>query len=422
MFGNERIREWLGGLGLGSPELDYVVESVQIFSVVLLAFIANLIAKRILLKIVSGLAERTETDWDDIIVRRRVFHRLAHLAPAVVIYLFAPVALEAEPLATWALKAAQIYMLLVGLLVLDALLNALSEIYDQFEVSRRIPITSYLQVVKLLFILAALITAVSLLIDKSPLLLLSGLGAMTAVLLLIFKDTILGLVAGIQIVANDLVRPGDWIEMSKYGADGDVEQITLNVVKVRNFDKTVTTIPTYALISDSFRNWRGMKESGGRRIKRAVSIDVNSIGFCPEEQLERLRRVDRLREFLDKRMQEIAEYNREAGVDASMPVNGRRLTNIGVFREYVKEYLQSHPKIHQGMTLIVRQLAPSGEGLPIEIYAFANDQRWPVYEAIQADIFDHLFAVLPQFGLRAFQQPTGADVTTAAQALRPAAD
>ena len=420
MFGNERLREWLSAWGLTSPELDYVAEAVQVCGVAILAIVANVVVKRILLRVVAGLAERTKTDWDDIVVQRRVFHRLAHIAPAVVIYLLAPATLETESLLAFALKGAQVYMLVVGLLVLDAALNAVGDIYNRFSVSRRIPITSYLQVVKLVFILAALIVAVSLVIDKSPLLLLSGLGAMTAVLLLIFKDTILGLVAGIQIVANDMVRPGDWIEMSKYGADGDVEEITLNVVKVRNFDKTVTTIPTYALISDSFRNWRGMQESGGRRIKRAIPIDVNSIGFCSDDLLDRLARIRRLEEFLVQRRQEIAEYNRESGVDGSMPANGRRLTNVGVFREYVKAYLQTHPKIHQGMTLLVRQLAPGGQGLPIEIYAFTNDQRWAFYEAIQADIFDHLYAVLPEFGLRAFQEPSGADVTAAARALRPA--
>ncbi len=245
---------------------------------------------------------------------------------------------------------------------------------------------------------------------STSLMLLSGLGAMTAILLLVFKDTILGLVAGIQLVANDMVRPGDWLEMPKYGADGDVEEITLNVVKIRNWDKTVTTIPTYALISDSFKNWRGMSESGGRRIKRSMLLDVSSIRFCTDETLGELRKIRKLAPFIEQRLKEISDANAEYEGSEPSPANGRRLTNMGLFRQYAVEYLREHGDIRKDMTFLVRQLQPTAEGLPLEIYVFSGDQRWVQYEAIQADIFDHVLAVVPLFDLRVFQAPTGADI------------
>lgn len=404
---------WMRELGMGEDAAILATDGIEVLWVALVAWIANFVAKRILLLVVEQFAQRTKTHWDDRLVERRVFHRLAHLAPGMVIYSMAPVVLTTPELIMWAQKGAQIYMILAGVLVIDALLTAVNDIYTGYDVANRIPILSYLQVIKLVVSLAGLIVVVSLVIDKSPLLLLSGLGAATAVLLLIFKDTILGLVAGIQLVANDMVRKGDWIEMPKYGADGDVEEITLNVVKVRNWDKTVTTIPTYALISDSFRNWRGMTESGGRRIKRAIRIDMNSIGFLSRERIEELRGIKKLSRYLEQREQEIEAYNREYGDVDKSPANGRRMTNIGVFREYCKAYLSQHKDIHKDMTFLVRQLAPDAEGLPLEIYVFSSDQRWVEYEGIQADIFDHLLAVLPLFGLRAYQRPAGADLRAA---------
>ena len=413
----EKLQQWLGRLGVGEEAASFLSQSVEILVVAFLAWLAAAITRNVILRIVKRVAEKTATHWDDALVDRHVFHRLAHLAPAMVIFALAPVVLESPELVEWVRKGAQIYMLLVGVLTLSAFLNAGNDIYRTFEVSKRIPIHAYLQVVQLVVTLAALIVSVSLLIDKSPLLLLSGLGAATAILLLVFKDTILGLVAGIQLVAHDMVRPGDWIEMPKYGADGDVEEITLNVVKIRNFDKTVTTIPTYALISDSFRNWRGMQESGGRRIKRSISIDINTIRFLTDEDLEDLRRIKKLRNHLEKRRQEIEDYNAEYGDAELSPANGRRMTNLGAFRAYCEAYLREHPKISDKLTFLVRQLAPSEKGLPLELYVFSTDQRWVYYEAIQADIFDHLFAVLPLFGLRAYQQPSGLDISHAGESL-----
>ena len=251
---------------------------------------------------------------------------------------------------------------------------------------------------------------ISNLIGQNPLIILSGLGALSAVLMLIFKDSILGLVAGVQLSSNDMVRVGDWIEMPKYNADGDVIDITLNTVKVMNFDKTITMIPSYALISDSFRNWRGMQLSGGRRIKRSFYVDTSSISFCTKEMIEEFQKIDYLTDYVTTRLNEINEYNMEHKINTESKVNGRQLTNVGVFREYILQYLRNHPKIHKDMTLIVRQLAPGDNGLPLEIYAFSNDTNWVVYESVQADIFDHIFAVMPTFGLRAFQNPTGHDI------------
>lgn len=406
----DTLHRWFTGLGLADSAAAVAVDSAQVIVVLCIAIIANFIVRKILLGVVQRLASHTSTDWDDVLVAHRTFHRLAQLAPAIVIYSLAPAAFELPQVVDYAQRGALIYLLLVGVLAVSSALNAANEIYQRFEVARRIPILGYLQVVKLILTLAALIVGISIWIQQSPLLLLSGLGAMTAILLLVFKDTILGLVAGIQLVANDMVRPGDWLEMPKYGADGDVQEITLNVVKIRNWDKTVTTIPTYALISDSFKNWRGMSESGGRRIKRSLLIDISSIKFCPPELLEKLKKIDRLRPFIEQRSAEIAAANSSYGPVDDCPANGRRMTNIGLFRQYTVEYLRSNPAIHKDMTFLVRQLQSTSEGLPLEIYVFSADQRWVQYEGIQGDIFDHLFAVLPLFELRAYQRPAGFDI------------
>jgi miniconductance mechanosensitive channel len=265
-------------------------------------------------------------------------------------------------------------------------------------------------VAKIFIFFVGAILMISTLINQNPLILLGGLGALSAVLLLVFQNSILGLVAGIQLSANDMVRVGDWIEMPKHNADGDVIEITLTTVKVQNWDKTITMIPSAAFISESFKNWRGMQESGGRRIKRSIFIDVSSIQFCTEEMIERFKKIQYLKDYIEAKEKEIEAYNQEHNVDPSSKVNGRRLTNIGTFRMYIQKYLENHPRIHKDMTTMVRQLAPGEYGLPLEIYAFTNDVRWAVYESIQSDIFDHIFAAAPEFGLRVFQNPTGHDM------------
>jgi len=355
-----------------------------------------------------------------VLVERKLFHRLAQLAPALVIHSLASVVFTEEKLVALAEGGAEIYMLVVALRVVDAALSSTNEIYQKFEVSTRIPILGYLQVVQIVVTVTVLVVAVSIVIDQSPWTLLGGLGAATAIILLIFKDTILGLVAGIQLVANDMVRLGDWIEMPKYGADGDVVEITLNTVKVRNWDKTITTIPTYSLISDSFKNWRGMSESGGRRIKRSLNIDVGSIKFCTTEMVEKFSKIQILKKYIQSKLDELNTHNREHGIDESVLVNGRRITNIGTFRAYLVAYLRAHPQIRQDMTFLVRQLQPTEKGLPLEVYVFSADQVWANYEDIQADIFDHIYAALPQFDLRPFQNPTGQDIRDTVAAGRSA--
>ena len=406
----EEFQRWLIDTGVTEDAAVIVIEVIEVLGVAVLAFIANWITKSIILRVVHQAAKRTRTQWDDVLMKRRVFHRLSHLAPALLIYGMASVVFSTNDLIELAQRGAQVYMLLAGLLVVDAVLNSANDIYQGFEVARRIPIIGYLQVVKIVVTITVFIFCISIVIDESVFALFAGLGALTAIILLIFKDSILGLVAGIQLVANDMVRPGDWIEMPKYGADGDVMEITLNTVKVQNWDKTITTIPTYSLISDSFKNWRGMKESGGRRIKRSVPIDMGSVKFCSEEMVERFSRIQLLVDHIARKKKELAEYNQKNQIDESVMVNGRRMTNLGTFRAYLVAYLRAHPKVHQDMTFLVRQLPPSDNGLPLEIYVFSNDQVWANYEDIQADIFDHILGSLPEFELRPFQNPTGDDV------------
>ncbi len=407
----DMLENWLVDQGLDPLQFPWAAYAIASIGVMLAAWLANLIVKKVLVRLVSWLVRRTATDWDNILVEKRFFARLSHLAPALVFWLAAPHVWERLPAAeTFTQRAAVVYMLVVAVLVVNALLNAIDAIYQTYDVSRRVSITLYVQIVKLVVSIAVGIIAVSIVIDRSPLALLGGLGAVTAIILLIFKDTILGLVAGIQLAANDMVRPGDWIEMRSIGADGDVMVVGLNTVKVRNFDETITTIPTYSLISSSFKNWRGMSESGGRRIKRSIHIDVRSVRFCTPEMIDRFRNIQVLRAYVDSKQAELDESNREQGVDDSALVNGRRMTNLGTFRAYMIAYLRKHPKIHDDMTFLVRQLAPTDRGLPLEIYVFSNDQRWVQYEAIQADIFDHLFAAIHEFDLRPFQSPSGSDI------------
>ncbi|MFO7863766.1 MAG: mechanosensitive ion channel, partial [Salinivirgaceae bacterium] len=296
------------------------------------------------------------------------------------------------------------------LLVIDSFVNALHEIYTKAPISKDRPIKGYVQVVQIIVYFMGVITIIAVLIGKSPGTLLAGLGALAAVLMLVFKDSILGLVAGIQLSLNKMVKIGDWISMPAHGADGDVIEITLNTVKVQNFDKTITTIPTYALVSESFSNWRGMMESDGRRIKRSLYVDIRSIHFCSEELLNKLEKVHVLSDYIKSRRKEVSDYNKSKGVDESMMANGRRLTNIGVFRRYIEEYLKHHPQINQDMTFLVRQLQATEKGVPVEIYVFSKEQRWVHFENIQSDIFDHLLAAIPEFELSIYQNPSGNDL------------
>ena len=328
----------------------------------------------------------------------------------MVIYLFISIPLVGYDFAISLISgAALIYMIAMGILALNAFLNASLDIYNTYEMSNRIPIKGFIQVFKIIIYFICGIFIISILLNKTPVYLFSSLGALTAVLMFIFKDAILGFVAGIQLSANQMVANGDWISMPKYGADGDIVEIALTTVKVQNWDKTITTIPTYALITESFKNWRGMDESGGRRIKRSINIDINTIQFCTEEMLNRFSKIQYISEYIEKMKKEIQEYNQHELVDESNLVNGRRMTNIGTFRAYVDAYLRNQPLINQEMTFLVRQLAPTEHGLPIEIYIFSKEKEWVKYESIQGNIFDHILAVVKEFDLQVYQDPSGRD-------------
>ncbi len=406
----EQLTQIIRKFGLDERATIAVGLAVMSVLLVLLTAVAFFIAKRLLLRIATTVVRKTKTDWDDRLLQHRFFFWLAHLAPGIVFFLLAPVAFRgAVQLIAGIRGGAQIYMIVVGLLAFDSLLNAILEIYSTFPVSKQVPLKSFVQVAKIVLYIGAIIVILATLLGKSPVFLLSGMGVLASVLMLVFKDAILGFVAGIQLSTNRMLSKGDWIEMPSHGADGDVIDIALTTVKVQNWDKTITTIPTQALITASFKNWRGMSEAGGRRIKRSVYIDMNTIKLCTPEMIERYSKIRYIADYIETKLRELSIWNQERGVDDTNIVNGRRITNVGTFRAYLHAYLKNHPKIKQDMTLIVRHLAPTPNGLPIEIYCFSAEQDWAAYESIQADIFDHILAVLPEFDLRIFQNPGGSD-------------
>jgi len=407
----DALKVWLVEQGMSTEQAALVAALAVSVLALLLSAIAYYVARNLLLRVVRAAVKRTSTTWDDALVKSRVFSRLSHLVPAVVIHAAAPLVLEDYPQVAGGVRtAAFIYMALVGMTVIDALLNGVLRIYRTYEISDRVHIQALIQVVKIVVYFLGGIAILAIVLGKSPVVFFSGLGAFAAVLMLIFKDSILGLVAGIQLMSYDMIHRGDWIEMPSHKADGDVIDVSLTTIKVRNWDKTISTIPTYALVSGSFKNWRGMSESGGRRIKRAVHVDITSIKFCTTEMLERFKRIQFITDYVKHKIEEVQEFNQAHAFDESMLINGRNLTNIGTFRAYLVAYLRNHPMINQQMTFLVRQLQPTERGLPIEIYVFSKDQAWANYEAIQADIFDHVLAILPEFDLRVFQSPTGADL------------
>lgn len=403
----EIVSQQLLKYGMDATIVKYLSIVITIILIMIFCIIANFITKKVVIRMITKIVNNTKFHWDNVLLERKVFHKLSHIVPAIIIYRFASTFPSYRDLIE---KGAMAYLIIMGLIVINSSLNAMNDIYQTYEVSKTKPIKGYIQVVKIIVITFGAILVIANLIGKSPLLLLSGIGALSAVFMLVFRDSLLGLVAGIQLSTNDMVQVGDWIEMSKYGANGDIIDISLNTVKVQNFDKTITMIPSYALISDSFINWRGMQSSGGRRIKRSLNVDVNSIVFCTEEMISSFKNIHHLSDYIPLREREITEYNNKNKINKSNPVNGRALTNIGVFRAYISNYLRNHPGINQEMTLMVRQLAPTEHGLPIEIYAFTNDVAWAVYETVQADIFDHLFAIAPEFGIQVFQNPSGNDL------------
>ncbi len=372
--------------------------------VLVLSWLAYLFASRIILVLIGKLLKHTETNLDDVFIEHGLFKRLAYIVPLIVIYLSAELFPDYSQVIRQWLSA----MLVIALiLVINALLTSVSVIYRRSKFSQVLNIKSYIQISKLVLNILGGIIVISIIIDRSPIFLLSGIGALTAVLLLIFKDTILSFVASIQIHSNNLFKIGDWLEVPQFGADGDVIDIALHTVKIQNWDKTISIIPSHQLIASSFKNWRGMSECGGRRIKRAIYIDQTSIRFCNESMIEKFRTFELLEPYLKSKIAEIDSANANKKTNMQAQVNGRRLTNIGTFRAYIEAYLKNHAMIHKKLTFLVRQLAPGEKGVAIEIYVFTSVTDWVAYEAIQADIFDHLLAVLVEFELQVFQNPTG---------------
>ncbi len=393
--------------GVKENVAGYLSYGIIVLILLIACLLIYIIMHKIVLRIMTKIIKGNKMAWDDVLLERRVFQRGIHIIPGMLLYIAAPVFDNAQELLR---RLATTYILVAAVFVLNAILDSVDDIYRMKPISKVRPIKGLLQVIKIISYIILTIIGIANLMGQSPLILLSGIGALAAVFSFVFKDSILGFIAGIQLTSNDMLRIGDWIEMPKYGADGDVVDITLNTVKVQNFDKTIVTIPAYALISDSFKNWRGMVEFGGRRIKRSVNIDVNSIGFCTPEMLEKFKKINYLKDYVSGKETELKEYNRKNKSDQDLLINGRHMTNIGTFRAYIRYYLKNYPELNKDMVQMVRQLPPGENGLPIEIYVFTTNTDWESYESVQADIFDHILSIAGEFGLRIFQNPSGNDL------------
>ncbi len=399
--------KWFISMGM-SDLLGNVFANILTWIIIIaLALLSRYLFQWILIRPLEQIISRAFPKWTKSLKKRGVLRRLALLIPGIIVYAFAPVFPDIQGIIQ---RLSSAFMILVGAIALDAILDTITDSFQEKDIARDRPIKSYATVVKLIMYVVVAILVIANLADTSPWGILSGIGAMTAVLLVIFHDTLLGLVASVQITKNELVAVGDWIEVPKYQADGDVIDITLTTVRIQNWDRTITTVPSYALISSSFKNWKGMFDSGGRRIKRSIFLDMTSIRFVDDELYSRLSKIQLIQPYLLMKKKEIADYNREHEVDETVDINGRRMTNLGTFRAYVTAYLKQHPGIHKGLIMMVRQLQPTETGIPLEIYAFTRDTAWVNYEGIQSDIFDHMLAVLAHFDLRVVQMPTGNDL------------
>ncbi len=407
------FKDWLIQLGL-SQQLAGLIRSLILIAVVIfLAWLVDFISRKILLASISRLVKKSKNRWDDIILHRRVLHRIAHIAPAFVIYYSAKIGLVNYPGLSDVIQiGTYIFITVISLMIIDSLFSALNDIYETLPIAKDRPIKGYIQGIKIAVYFIGILFIISILFDKDMKTLFAGLGAVAAILILVFKDTILGFVSSIQLSANKMVKPGDWISMPGRNADGIVKEINLNTVKVQNWDKTISTIPTYALISESFQNWKGMEDSRGRRIARSIHIDIKTIRFCNNEMLEKFKKIKIIKDYVIQKQKEIEDFNQSLDADINDKVSRRNLTNVGVFRKYIMTYLKNHPKIHPDKLpyiILVRHFEPTERGLPIQIYAFSKEYAWAKYEDVQADIFDHILAVIPEFELRLFQNPSSDD-------------
>lgn len=401
------LKNILSKIGLSDGINSFISETISFVTLILLSIAIYLLVVFIIKKTIYVFIDKSSSKKDDILIKNQVFRRLCLLIPAYMIRYFVAQALPSYPVLTSVIvMVTKIYEVFIYSRVLDAALTTLNDIYDTYEVSKSKPIKGFIQVLKTVIYIVCFLLIIAILTNKQLSNILIGLGTLSAVLMLVFKDPILGFVGGLQLTVNDMLRIGDWIVMEKSKADGEVLEIGLTTVKVQNWDKTITTIPTYSLISDSFTNWRGMQNSGGRRIARSFVIDIDTIKFCTPEMLERYKKFQLVTKYITDKEKEIEEYNKLNNIDDSNLVNGRRQTNIGIFRAYLNEYLAQSPYVNKDMTFMVRQLAPTEYGIPLQIYAFSANKEWIKYENIQSDIFDHVFAVVTMFDLKIYQKPS----------------
>lgn len=385
---------------------DFILDILAVFGVLIISYVGYSLSKRIVGTIVRRVVEKTKNKIDDTLFTDKLVNHIAYLIPLIIIHQFAHIL----PIVKVMIESvSEVLIVWFILLSISDLLDGTVDILEKTNEFKNKPIKGYSQLIKIIVFIYGFIVIAAIILGEQPWTLLGGLSALTAVLLLIFKDTILSLVASVQISTYDLVRKGDWIEVPKYNADGDVIDISLNVIKIQNWDKTITIIPTYKILEDSFKNWRGMTISGGRRIKRSILIDVNSIKFLNHNLIEKLKKVILLKDYIEAKLIEINRFNQENNIESDNIINGRRLTNIGTFRVYLENYLKKRTDIRLDMTFLVRQLQSSAQGLPIEVYLFTNTTKWAEYEKIQSDIFDHIFAVVNEFELKIFQEPSGFD-------------
>lgn len=401
------IKEMLINKGISEVIAGYLYFSIELILLVITCIVANFITKRVVLNIISKTVYKNNIKWDDFLVERKVFHRISNIVPFVIIYISAPIFGSFEEVIQ---RTAQAIILVISILVVSAILNAVDDAYKTYPISKIRPITGTLQIVKILYCILIGIALAATLSGTNPVAILSGIGVLSALVSIMFKDPILGFVAGIQLTTNNMIQIGDWVELTKYGANGHVVEIHLSTIKIRNFDQTIVSVPAYAFMSDSFKNWRGISEAGGRRIMRSILIDISSIKFCSEEMIEHFKRINYLKDYITAKEEEYKKHNNESKQDADSLMSGKHLTNIACFRAYIEGYLKSNPRISKEHTILARQLAPNENGLPIEIYAFTTDIELKKYEEIQSDIFDHLFAVVNEFQLRIFQNPSGHDI------------
>lgn len=386
------VARQLSDMGIDKENLSWSTRLTLVALILLISYIITKLFRHLVIPAVHKITSRTKATWDDYLFNEKMMTSFCRMIPPIMFYLLLPFVFNNIPqVLDILLKGCLIYLVITTLMLVNSFLNSLYEISNEHETLRNRPLKGIYQMINLVAIGIGIILIISILIDQNAATILAGLGASAAVLMLIFKDSILGLVAGVQLSANDMLRPGDWITMPKYGADGDVLEVSLTTVKVRNFDKTITTIPPYVLVSDSFQNWRGMRETGGRRIKRSIFIDMTTVHFCSEKEKEM--------------------FASRGWIDETQTKPGVQVVNLYVFRNYLQNYLKEHPRTHKELMIMVRQMQPTSEGLPLEIYCFSNTTVWPEYEQIQGEIFDHILAVIPEFGLRIFQRPSGNDLT-----------